>query len=188
MLELSSILHSPFFVHYIQSKITNCRQNQFHPKTIAMQTKPYVFLYCLLFIPCILQGQFLAADINKSAVGSNPTLVRAGLNQIVFTASSDKYGRELFVSNGLENGVALVKDLTPGNASTVFLDVSVIGNACYFVTSTDAQTTQLWYMNLSTTIPELLKTTTGGGGIISEPNGGFIQLGDQVYFLLRNAG
>ena len=130
-----------------------------------MKNKNYCFLVLLTLFPFLLKSQFLVADINKSAVGSDPTLVRAGLNHIVFTAASDKYGRELFVSNGLENVVALVKDLTPGNASTVFLDVSVIGNACFFVTSTDAQTSQLWYMNLSTTVPELLKTTTGGGGI-----------------------
>jgi ELWxxDGT repeat protein len=156
-------------------------------KTPLMQKKNFCLLLLVFVFPLLLNSQSLAADINKSKVGSNPGFVRAGLNHLVFTASNDKYGRELFVSNGQENSVNLAKDLTPGNASTLFLDVSVIDSACFFVTSTNAETTELWYTNLSNPNPKLLKTNTGGGGFLIGQNGNLIKLGDQFFFLLRNA-
>lgn len=150
-----------------------------------MQIKPYVFLCCLLFIPFILQGQFLAADINKSAVGSNPTLVRAGLNQIVFTASSDKYGRELFINKGTVSGSQLVKDLSPGTGSSEFWDISLIDTTCYFVTSIGAQTLEFWRFSMNNLNPVLLRSLPANG-ISGGQNGRFIKLADQVYFIYRN--
>ena len=150
-----------------------------------MQTKPYVFLCCLLFIPFLLQGQFLAADINKSAVGSNPAFVRAASNYLVFTASNDQFGRELFINKGPVSRPQLVKDLNPGTGSSEFWDITLIDSTCYFVTSTGAQTLEFWRFSMNNLNPVLLRSLPANG-ISGGQNGRFIKLGDQVYFIYRN--
>lgn len=151
-----------------------------------MKKKNYCLLLLLLVSPLLLKSQFLAADINKSLVGSDPSFVRAGIEYFVFTALSDQYGRELFVSDGTEKGTKLVKDINPGNASSQFWEVTIIDSLCYFITSPDAGTLQYWCTSLKNPEPVLLKTFTVNG-ISGGQNGKFTKLGDQVYFLHRNA-
>ena len=151
-----------------------------------MKKKNYCLLLLLLVSPLLLKSQFLAADINKSLVGSDPSFVRAGIDYFVFTALSDQYGRELFVSDGTETGTKLVKDISSGNASSQFWEVTIIDSLCYFITSPNAETLQYWCTSLKKPEPVLLKTFTVNG-ISGGQNGKFTKLGDQVYFLHRNA-
>lgn len=151
-----------------------------------MQNKPYVILSCLLFLPFFLKSQFLVADINKSVVGSNPSLVRAGANHLVFAATNEKYGRELFINIGKVSNPQLVRDFNPGTASTDFWDIGIIDSACYFVTGIGASALQFWRLNFKDLNPVLL-ISLPVNGIAGGQNGRFIKFMDQVYFLYRNA-
>lgn len=150
-----------------------------------MQNKPYVLWCCLLFVPVLLNAQFLVADINQSAVGSDPTFVRTGSSHFVFTALSSQYGRELFISDGTEAGTKLVGDLTPGNASSRFWEVSIIDSLCYFIKDIDAEKLEYWLFDLKSLQPILLQTLPCSG-ITSGVNGKFTKLGNQVYFIHRS--
>ncbi|MBK9490946.1 MAG: hypothetical protein IPO07_20755 [Haliscomenobacter sp.] len=150
-----------------------------------MKKKNCCILLLITLFPFLLKSQFLVTDINKSAVGSDPSFVRASLEHFVFTALSDQYGRELFISNGTESGTKLIKDINVGNASSQFWGLSIIDTTCYFITSIDAEALQYWRTSLKNPEPVLLKTFTVNG-IASGQNGQFTKFGDHVYFLHRN--
>jgi len=150
-----------------------------------MQNNLYLFLLSLLFFPFLLRGQVLVADINQSAIGSNPTFVRAGSDYLVFTASSSRYGRELFISDGTEAGTKLVGDLNPGNASSQFWDVSIIDSLCYFAKYVDSDKLQYWRFSLKNPQPVLLKTLQATG-FSSSQNGNYVKFEDQIYFIHRS--
>jgi trimeric autotransporter adhesin len=141
---------------------------------------------CALLFPFFLHSQQLVSDINKSATGSFPTFLRAGTNSIVFTANSKTYGRELFISDGTEAGTKLVTDVSVGNASSTFWDVTAIDTACYFVTNIDANTVQFWRTSLVTPAAVLLKTFPVSG-IASGQHGQFTKAGNSVFFITRAA-
>lgn len=150
-----------------------------------MQNKPYVLWCCLLVVPVLLNAQFLVADINQSAVGSDPAFVRTGSSHFVFTALSSQYGRELFISDGTEAGTKLVRDFNPGTGSSQFWEVQIIDSLCYFIQAFDFDQLQYGVFKLQDPKPVVFKTLKAGV-IVSGQNGEFTKLGAYVYFVHRS--
>ncbi|WP_421799255.1 ELWxxDGT repeat protein [Haliscomenobacter sp.] len=153
--------------------------------------KKFIFWVLLSFcFPFISEGQSLVADINRSEQGGRPLMLTSGSNHVVFTAEHEIYGRELFVSDSTHFTAHLIKDLSPGNASTIFIEVAIIDTNCYFITYHDAGILQLWVTSLIHTNPVLLNTSSAAGFSKSGGSqvGQFTRLGDEVYFIFHSLG
>jgi ELWxxDGT repeat protein len=65
-------------------------------------------------------------------------------NRVVFVASSDLFGYELWASDGAENGTAIVKDIYPGATSSNISELTVLNGALYFAATSDDGKRTLW--------------------------------------------
>ncbi|MBK8051832.1 MAG: hypothetical protein IPK35_00780 [Saprospiraceae bacterium] len=144
----------------------------------------FIIFNWILF-PFSGECQGLVSNINKSTEASLPHTFRAGTNHFVFSAISEEFGRELFVSDGNEANTKMLGDVTNGPESSFFWDVGVIDSSCYFLTSTGGDKLHLWYSNLQSPSPVLLKTFDVKG-IASGQHGKFTKVGNSVYFITRN--
>jgi ELWxxDGT repeat protein len=80
-------------------------------------------------------------------------------SRVFFIASSDLFGRELWASDGSENGTAIVKDIYPGVVSSNLQELTVMNGALYFVATGDDGKRTLWRSD---------GTTTGTGQVRSD--------------------
>jgi ELWxxDGT repeat protein len=96
-------------------------------------------------------------DINPGVANASPIGVpfRGGY---LFAADHARYGRELWFSDGTEEGTRLVKDINPGAPLSTPLDFAVVGGTAWFATIRQAGA------NDQTVVTELWRTdgTTDG--------------------------
>ena len=96
-----------------------------------------------------------------------------------FTANDGVHGFELWVTDGTEGGTRLVKDISPGAASSYPMEYAALDSALLFVASDDVHGYALWATD----------GTEGGTRIVKEMGalgvslGTFVRLGDLLYFL-----
>jgi len=106
-------------------------------------------LICILLACTLVSAQpTLVKDINtiqKSDLSQFEHLV-SFKGFLYFTAFNPAYGTELWKSDGTPQGTSLVKDITPGAASSIIANLIVINNNLFFTanTSVDAQSIELW--------------------------------------------
>lgn len=82
-----------------------------------------------------LNGTFLLKDINEGHAHSNPREFIVWGNEIYFTAENsgiNSTGRELWRSNGTVAGTYLVKDISPGEASSAPEELTLVDNNLFF--------------------------------------------------------
>jgi ELWxxDGT repeat protein len=75
-------------------------------------------------------------DIRPGRYSSFPHILASNGNLTFFTASTNKYGEELWVTDGTTEGTHLVKDISPGSNST-FIDsgkYTLVGDKFFFET------------------------------------------------------
>lgn len=149
--------------------------------------KNILLLILLKFIlfPFLGESQGLVSNINKATEASLPQNFHVGTNHFVFSAISEEFGRELYVSDGTKANTKMIGDVTKGPESSFFWDVEVIDSSCYFITNSGASTLYLWHSNLQNPSPTLLKTFTVNG-IGGGQHGKFTKVGNSVYFITRN--
>jgi ELWxxDGT repeat protein len=99
-------------------------------------------------------------------------------NIAYFEADDGVHGRELMRSDGTAAGTYLVKDINPGEASTLIRNMIAIDGKIYFSASTDG-----YYYH-----PWVTDGTEAGTQIIDAVNGSyspqqFIRVGSSVYFI-----
>ncbi len=92
-------------------------------------------------------GQFeLLKDIEPGFVpdeSSNPRNFTEANGLLFFAATSAEHGRELWVTDGTEQGTRLVKDLNTNGSSYPKL-LTAVGNELYFVADLDSEKIGLW--------------------------------------------
>jgi ELWxxDGT repeat protein len=71
-------------------------------------------------------------------------------NRVLFVASNDLFGDELWSSDGTENGTAIVKDVYPGAVSSDIQDLAVMNGSLYFVATGGDGNRTLWRSNGTT--------------------------------------
>jgi len=136
-----------------------------------------------ILFPFLGESQGLVSNINKATEASFPQNFYAGTNHFVFSAISEEFGRELYISDGTEANTKMIGDITNGPESSSFWDVEVIDSSCYFF-AISGGTLRLWHSNLQNPSPLLLKTFVANGG--SGQHGKFTKVGNFVYFITQN--
>lgn len=78
-------------------------------------------------------AQSLLKDINAVPLGSRARGHTPAGSRVVFMATDDAHGRELWVTDGTRNGTHLLSDLNPGKASSTFSEIHALsGRALFF--------------------------------------------------------
>ena len=85
----------------------------------------------------------LLADINTQS-SSYPTDFIEFEERLVYTAHHPEYGRELWISDGTEEGTQLLKDIRPGAASSSVSKLVVVGEWLYFIAGDGTHGDELW--------------------------------------------
>jgi trimeric autotransporter adhesin len=102
--------------------------------------KKLTLLICLFIsIESMAQPFSKLKDINSTATANGITTLlfqRSG-NTVYFLANDGISGNELWKSDGTEAGTVLVKDITPGSASTNFNNIMLGGNGLLFFVAED---------------------------------------------------
>lgn len=131
-------------------------------------------------------GTRMVKDIRPGGVTSSIANITVVGNRLVFTATDGTddgaHGTELWSSDGTEAGTVLVKDITPGTASTTFVanSFTVVDNRVFFLAN-DGSGVKLWVTD----------GTEAGTAVVKEIQAGAVaanysQLsaaGDKLYFV-----
>lgn len=83
-----------------------------------------------LYFPSTGQTRLLG-DINQTSLNVNLAQGAWVNGKLIYVNTSSQYGSELWVGNNPGSGVIL-KDLSPGSASSVISEINVVGNKMYF--------------------------------------------------------
>ena len=84
---------------------------------------------------CLLSVDLaLLKDINaiKTTEGSDPSGLVDVDGRVFFSADTPRFGRELWSTDGTEDGTTLVADLSPGSSSTSPGQFAVAGDKLFF--------------------------------------------------------
>ncbi|MEP7373959.1 MAG: T9SS type A sorting domain-containing protein [Chitinophagaceae bacterium] len=135
-------------------------------------------------------GFHLTADINSLAESDPGNIgfyispldwVYPVVNNVSYSEGDDGvHGRELLRSNGTAAGTYLVKDINPGEASTLIRNMIAIGSKVYFSASTDGYTYHLWVTDGTEAGTKILDGVNGGSGYSPQQ---FIAVNNTVYFI-----
>ncbi|MFT3784974.1 MAG: hypothetical protein QM770_02250 [Tepidisphaeraceae bacterium] len=74
----------------------------------------------------------LVKDVVAGGGDSNPELITAVGNKVVYVATVAATGRELYVSDGTSAGTGLLKDINPGSAESSVDQLATVGNKVVF--------------------------------------------------------
>ncbi len=150
---------------------------------IAMKTLLITLIVILALSHLHSQTQVTAFQSQQSDKGSFVSDFLTYKNKIFFEADNTSYGRELWMSDGNQNGATLLKDIFPGNQSSIltsFTKSSVILNdELYFVANDGTSDGELWKTD---------GTALGTEKVTSQLNSKIQQLtliGDYFYFLIK---
>jgi ELWxxDGT repeat protein len=129
--------------------------------------------------PFLLAGSPVMVKNLNSALSSNARPLFAHRGKTYFSADDGVNGTELWVTDGTTAGTTLVKDLTPGPASTAFYPESAIsiGDAVLFLAGPGAGPFQVWRTD---------GTTAGTIPLMSNINAGFydaVKVNGIAYFV-----
>ena len=125
-------------------------------------------------------GTTLLKDINAVIGSSGPSYLTVmedisnNINYLYFNATDGIYGKELWRSDGTENGTTLVKDIMTGSISsgvsglTVMEDIASNKNYLYFSANNGTEGEELWRSDGTESGTTLIKDIRTGSGS-SEP-------------------
>jgi ELWxxDGT repeat protein len=81
---------------------------------------------------------------NGGTLGSYPDNITQAGSRIFYTAETEGYGQELWVTDGTAAGTKLVKDITPGADNTEFDLTIALGDKLIFTAYTDDYGKEMW--------------------------------------------
>ena len=103
----------------------------------------YILGVCLL-LAAPVRAQVLVKDINQVDKGSGPSELIYIDDTLFFTAEDSTHGRELWKSDGTEEGTVLVKDIQPGGVSAFPRSLTDVEGVLFFVAGEQYSRHQLW--------------------------------------------
>src|ERR1051325_2159256 len=83
-------------------------------------------------------------DYNTSAIGSKPGPGLSANGFVYFAATTPLQGRELWKTDGTEQGTTLVADVVPGNGSSNPSPLLPVSNSVLFLATDEAHGTEIW--------------------------------------------
>jgi ELWxxDGT repeat protein len=88
----------------------------------------------------------LVADVNQQPeeIGANPSEFVAAGGKVFFTGEDRVHGRELWVTDGTENGTKLVKDLRIGQSGSFPSMLRAVGSRVFFFADDGEHGIKLW--------------------------------------------
>lgn len=101
-------------------------------------------------------------------------------SQYIFLADDGVHGKELWISDGTENGTTMIKDINEGMTSTSIFELTVIDNIAYFLASTVDEGFEPWRSDGTSAGTFMLKDINSGSGNSSP--GSFTPYNGKVYF------
>ena len=135
-------------------------------------------------------GFHLTADINPLAESDPGNIgfyispldwVYPVVNNVSYSEADDGiHGRELLRSDGTAAGTWLVKDINPGEASTLIRNMIAINGKVYFSASTDGYVYHPWVTNGTEAGTQMLDGINGGWSYSPHQ---FIEVNNAVYFI-----
>ncbi|MCB0399686.1 MAG: T9SS type A sorting domain-containing protein [Winogradskyella sp.] len=131
-------------------------------------------------------GATLVSDLNGNGVGYNPKPLFVLNNKLIFRASSQTHGSELFVTDGTESGTTVLLDICPGpNGSDVSDNADFyaeLNGEIYFWAREASGPSSLWKTNGTPfgTVKVIDPVFAGGGTPMVTYNG-------KIYFLAYSA-
>ena len=81
---------------------------------------------------------------------------------LIYIASDAENGKEIWKSDGTEDGTTLLKDIRPGTASSEPSQLTVCGDAVYFTANNGSSGVELWKTNGTASGTVLVKDIWGG--------------------------
>lgn len=94
-------------------------------------------------------------NVEKLAINgtdfSNPSGFFEWNNQVIFTASTNDNGNELWISDGTVSGTKMIKDIYPGTESSWCKDFVLYNNKLYFAAADTLSNMELWMSDGTTT-------------------------------------
>lgn len=103
----------------------------------------------------------MVKDINPSGHGTGG-FITSFKDKVVFSAGDATTGKELWVSDGTENGTKMIKDIYPGPISSGIVSPVIIGDTLYF-SADDGTGGELWRLISPDGQPEKFTDIPGGG-------------------------
>jgi ELWxxDGT repeat protein len=103
----------------------------------------------------------MVKDIDPSGHGPGG-FITSFKDKVVFSAGDATTGKELWVSDGTENGTKMIKDFYPGSISSGIVSPVIIGDTLYF-SADDGTGGELWRLISPDGQPEKFTNITGGG-------------------------
>jgi ELWxxDGT repeat protein len=137
-------------------------------------------------------GTQLVKDINPGSSEGYPDSSYPGdftefNNKLYFNANDGVNGRELWVSDGTENGTQLVKDINPGSSegypySSSPRNFTEFNNKLYFTANDGTNGRELWVTNGTENGTQLVKDINAGGNYSGSSAYGFTELNNKLFF------
>lgn len=124
----------------------------------------------------------LQAD-TSSDPGSNPTNFVVLGDRLLFSAQTDEYGREFWISDGTPEGTQLLLDIAAGDVSSSPSVVGQVDNRLIFRAYTEAVGHELWVTDGTAAGTQLLKDIRNGPASVGEIyRGTYTTDGRMVFF------
>lgn len=134
------------------------------------------------------QNPYMVEDIfnlPSNTNSSSPQPVTLMNGKVFFNANHGVYGRELWMSDGTQNGTQLVKDIRPGTLESNPGNLSAYGNILLFSANDGINGVELWRSDGTAAGTYLLKDIYAGSGSSIPSN--FIFLNGIIYFTASTA-
>lgn len=129
----------------------------------------------------------LLKDINPTiSAGISPVDSLTDAGGVLFFAARDKdHGRELWKTDGTKAGTVMVKDILPGDGSSMPGGLAAMGNTVYFIADDWEHGFQLWKSD-GTNEGTLMVKDLGGGSPALAPQS-LTVVGSTLYFVMPPA-
>jgi len=122
----------------------------------------------------------LIKDINAGSASSTIADLTNFNEKLLFTATNDSSGRELWITDGTTEGTTMIKDINPGSNSSTPYSFTTFNNKMLFTASTGIYGTECWVTDGTEAGTQMIKDINSGSDSVSSAN--FTVLGDKVIF------
>jgi len=107
-----------------------------------------IYLILIIFVNIIsieAQEQITSFHIKPGDKSSNPSKFKHFNNRIYFSAYTEVYGRELYVSNGNKNNAVILKDIALGKKSAIsYPSFVTLNSTLFFIANDGLSKGELW--------------------------------------------
>ncbi|MEA2415480.1 MAG: hypothetical protein QOI58_2137, partial [Thermoanaerobaculia bacterium] len=126
-------------------------------------------------------GTSIVSDIIPGSGSSNPNSLHVVNGSLLFNARDVNHGIELWTTDGTSAGTHLLTDINPGPTSSQPVSGTVYKNRMLFNADDGTDGRELWTTDGTAAGTRMLKDMNPGSA--SGNPGGFVLLGDSLYFL-----